>query len=42
MRDEIGVPERYISIGLVIYGSPACGATCTAASWPTKVMAWNH
>lgn len=42
MRDEIGVPERYTSIGLVIYGSPACGATCTAASWPTKVMAWNH
>ena len=57
MRDEIGVPERYISIGLVIYGcaclagaaavwwlagARACGATCTAASWPTKVMAWNH
>ena len=21
VRDEIGVPERYISIGLVIYGS---------------------
>ena len=38
MRDEIGVPERYISIGLVIYGSPACGATCTAASWPTMLM----
>lgn len=25
-----------------ILAAPACGATCTAASWRTKVMAWNH
>ena len=42
MRDEIGVPERYISIGLVIYGSPACGATCMAASSRTGAGEWSR
>ena len=30
MRDEVHVPEQYLSVGLVIFGAAACGATCMA------------
>ena len=40
-RRKSGVPDA-ISASAVIYGCACRGATCTAASWPTKVVAWNH
>ena len=42
MRDEVHVPERYLSVGLVIFGAAACGATYTAASSRTGAEEWNR
>ena len=42
MRDEVHVPEQYLSVGLVIFGAACLWSNLYGASLPTVAGEWNR